>query len=162
MTPTPRIDKFASKGIRFNSYYVEAQCTPTRSALMTGRYSVRSRTYTVPWPGTGPYGLSPRECMLPKLLSDAGCATALYGKWHLGEVPGRLPSDMGFDEWWGLKTLGMGRVTWPIRSSRNRSGATDDLGRQRARNHALKQRGFSLNRKCSSVFEKAPTAVDSP
>src|SRR5262245_10418919 len=99
MTPTPRIDKLASEGIRFNSYYVEAQCTPTRSAIMTGRQSVRSGTYTVPVPGAGPYGLSPWEYTLPKLLSDAGYATALYGKWHLGEVAGRLPTDMGFDEW---------------------------------------------------------------
>jgi arylsulfatase A-like enzyme len=103
MTPTPRIDKLASEGIRFNSYYVEAQCTPTRSAIMTGRQSVRSGTYKVPYPGTGPSGLSPWEYTLPKLLSDAGYATALYGKWHLGEVPGRLPSDMGLDEWWGIK-----------------------------------------------------------
>ena len=103
MTPTPRIDKFASEGIRFNSYYVEAQCTPTRSAILTGRQSVRSGTYSIPVPGAGAYGLSPWEYTLPKLLSDAGYATALYGKWHLGEVPGRLPSDMGFDEWWGIK-----------------------------------------------------------
>jgi arylsulfatase A-like enzyme len=103
MTPTPRIDAIANEGIRFNSYYVETQCTPSRSAIMTGRLSVRSGTYTVPIPGTGPYGLSPWEYTLPKLLSDAGYATALYGKWHLGNVPGRLPSDMGFDEWWGIK-----------------------------------------------------------
>jgi arylsulfatase len=103
MTPTPRIDKFASEGIRFNSYYVEAQCTPTRSAIMTGRMSVRSGTYRVPIPGEGASGLAPWEYTLPQLLSDAGYATALYGKWHLGETQGRLPSDMGFDEWWGIK-----------------------------------------------------------
>ena len=103
MTPTPRIDKFAREGIRFNGYYVEAQCTPTHSAILTGRQSVRSGTYTVPWPGTGPYGLPPWEYTLPKLLSAAGYATALYGKWHLGEAAGRLPTDMGFDEWWGIQ-----------------------------------------------------------
>lgn len=103
MTPTPRIDKFASEGIRFNSYYVEAQCTPTRSAIMTGRFSVRSGTYAVPRPGQGHAGLSPWEYTLPKLLSEAGYATALYGKWHCGDVEGRLPNDMGFDEWWGIK-----------------------------------------------------------
>jgi arylsulfatase len=103
MTPTPRIGKLANEGIRFNSYYVEAQCTPTRSAIMTGRYSVRSGTYRVPFPGEGASGLAPWEYTLPHLLSEAGYATALYGKWHLGEVPGRLPSDMGFDEWWGIK-----------------------------------------------------------
>jgi arylsulfatase A-like enzyme len=103
MTPTPRIDALASEGIRFNSYYVEAQCTPTSSAIRTGRYSVRSGTFTVPIPGSGPYGLAPWEYTLPHLLSDAGYATALYGKWHLGEVQGLMPSDMGFDEWWGIK-----------------------------------------------------------
>jgi len=46
-TPTPRSDKFANEGIRFNSYYVQAQCTPTRSAIMTGRQSVRSGTFKV-------------------------------------------------------------------------------------------------------------------
>ena len=58
-TPTPRIDQLASDGIRFNNYNVEAQCTPTRSGIMTGRQSVRSGTYTVPLPGTGEAGLSP-------------------------------------------------------------------------------------------------------
>ncbi len=102
-TPTPRIDRLANEGVRFNNYNVEARCTPTRSAILTGRMSVRSGTFTVPYPGTGSYGLSPWEYTLPQLLSDAGYATALFGKWHLGEVSGRLPTDKGFDEWWGVK-----------------------------------------------------------
>jgi arylsulfatase len=116
MTPTPRVDKFAGEGIRFNSYYVEAQCTPTRSAIMSGRFSVRSGTYRVPWPGEGPSGLSPWEYTLPKLLSDAGYATALYGKWHCGNVEGRLPNDMGFDHWWGIKNTWdeAGYTTYPL------------------------------------------------
>ena len=102
-TPTPRIDKLAGEGIRFNNYNVEAQCTPTRGAIMTGRMPVRTGTFTVPRPGEGAGGLSPWEYTIAKLLSDAGYATALYGKWHLGDVQGRLPSDQGFDEWWGIK-----------------------------------------------------------
>jgi len=102
-TPTPRIDKLASSGIRFNNYTVESQCTPSRSAIMTGRQSVRSGTYTVPMPGAGPSGLAPWEYTVAELLSDAGYATSLFGKWHLGEVEGRLPSDQGFDEWWGYR-----------------------------------------------------------
>jgi len=58
-TPTPRIDKLASDGIRFTNYTVESQCTPSRSAIMTGRQSVRSGTFTVPIPGTGKSGLTP-------------------------------------------------------------------------------------------------------
>jgi arylsulfatase A-like enzyme len=102
-TPTPRIDKMAGEGIRFNNYNVESQCTPSRSAIMTGRYSVRSGTYTVPLPGQGLSGLAPWEYTIAELLSDNGYATALFGKWHLGDTPGRLPSDQGFDEWWGIE-----------------------------------------------------------
>ena len=99
-TPTPRIDKLASEGIRFNNYNVEAQCTPSRSAIMTGRMPVRSGTFAVTF--DVPYGLAPWEYTIANLLSDTGYATALYGKWHLGEVPGRFPTDKGFDEWWGI------------------------------------------------------------
>jgi arylsulfatase A-like enzyme len=100
-TPTPRIDKLASEGIRFNNYNVEAQCTPTRSAIMTGRHPIRSGTASVV-PGAGKFGMTPWEYTIAELLSDAGYATALYGKWHLGNTQGRLPNDQGFDEWWGI------------------------------------------------------------
>jgi arylsulfatase A-like enzyme len=102
-TATPRIDQLAGEGIRFNNYTVEAQCTPTRSALMTGRQSVRSGTFKVPFPGEGPAGLAPWEYTIAELLSDAGYATSLFGKWHCGDTEGRLPTDQGFDEWWGYR-----------------------------------------------------------
>src|SRR6478672_1055639 len=76
---TPRIDKFASEGIRLNNYTVEAQCTPTRSAILTGRLPSRSGTYSVPLPGQGAYGLCPWEYTIADLLSDAGYATSLWG-----------------------------------------------------------------------------------
>jgi arylsulfatase len=100
-TPTPRVDKLAAEGIRFLNYNVEAQCTPTRAAILTGRMSVRSGTFKVPFPGQGHSGLAPWEYTMAELLSDAGYTTALYGKWHLGDSPGRFPNDQGFDEWWG-------------------------------------------------------------
>jgi arylsulfatase A-like enzyme len=100
--PTPRIDKLAGEGIRFTNYTVEAQCTPTRSAILTGRQSVRSGTYTV-IPGQGKLGLAPWEYTIAELLSDAGYATSMWGKWHLGDTEGRLPTDQGFDEWWGYR-----------------------------------------------------------
>jgi arylsulfatase len=68
-TPTPRIDKLANEGIRFNNYNVEAQCTPTRSAIMTGRMPVRSGTFTVPLPGQGASGMAPWEYTIAELLS---------------------------------------------------------------------------------------------
>jgi arylsulfatase A-like enzyme len=102
-TPTPRIDKFAREGIRFTNYTVESQCTPSRSAILTGRQSVRSGMFKVLFPGEGKNGLSPWEYTIAELLSDAGYATSLWGKWHLGEIEGRLPTNQGFDEWWGYK-----------------------------------------------------------
>jgi arylsulfatase A-like enzyme len=115
-TPTPRIDKLASEGIRFNNYNVEVQCTPSRSAIMTGRHPVRSGTYTVPLPGEGKAGMAPWEYTIAKLLSDDGYATALYGKWHLGDTQGRLPNDQGFDEWWGIMNSWdeAGYTAWPL------------------------------------------------
>jgi arylsulfatase A-like enzyme len=114
--PTPRIDRFASEGIRFNNYNVEAQCTPTRSAIITGRHPVRSGTFKVPFPGQGQSGIAPWEYTLAELLSDAGYATALYGKWHLGDHQGRLPNDQGFDEWWGIMNSWdeAGYTAWPL------------------------------------------------
>jgi len=114
--PTPRIDQMAREGIRFNNYNVESQCTPTRSALLTGRYSIRSGTYTIPFPGQGEAGMAPWEYTIAELLSDAGYATALYGKWHLGEHSGRLPNDQGFDEWWGVRNSldEAGYTAWPL------------------------------------------------
>ncbi len=103
LVPTPRLDRLAGEGIRFTNFNTEAQCTPTRGALMTGRMPVRTGTFQVPLPGDpGHYGLSPWEYTMAELLSDAGYATGCFGKWHLGNVPGRIPTDQGFDEWWGI------------------------------------------------------------
>ena len=99
--PTPRIDALAQEGLRLTNFNVETQCTPTRSAIMTGRLPIRSGTHQVTY--GMPYGLALWEYTLPELLSDAGYATAHFGKWHLGDVEGRLPTDQGFDEWFGIK-----------------------------------------------------------
>jgi len=98
---TPRIDSFAAEGTRFTNFNVQNQCTPTRSALHTGRLPIRSGTQKVAAPGE-PDGMSPWEYTIAELLSDSGYATALYGKWHIGSKVGRLPSDQGYDEWWGI------------------------------------------------------------
>ena len=103
LAPTPRIDVLASQGLRFKNYNVEAQCTPTRSAILTGRLPIRTGNCSVPLPGQGDYGLVPWEYTLGDLFSDAGYATAAFGKWHVGATEGRLPTDQGFDEWFGIK-----------------------------------------------------------
>jgi len=99
--PTPRLDQLASQGTRLLNFNVEAQCTPSRSAIMTGRHSIRSGTHSVPF-GGGLEGLTRWEVTLAELLSDAGYATGHFGKWHLGSNEGRLPTDQGFDEWYGI------------------------------------------------------------
>jgi arylsulfatase A-like enzyme len=70
----------------------------------------------VPLPGQGLFGLAPWEYTIAELLSDAGYATALYGKWHLGHDQGRLPNDHGFDEWWGIMNTmdEAGYSAWPL------------------------------------------------
>lgn len=99
--PTPRMDQLAEQGLRLTNFNVEVQCTPSRSALMTGRYAIRSGNGTVPL-GEGVYGLVQWEFTMAEMLSQAGYATGMYGKWHLGRTEGRFPTDQGFDEWYGI------------------------------------------------------------
>jgi arylsulfatase len=98
---TPRMDTLASQGLRLTNFNVEVQCTPSRSAIMTGRYAIRSGNGTVPL-GEGVYGLVQWEVTMAEMLSDAGYATGMFGKWHLGRTEGRFPTDQGFDEWYGV------------------------------------------------------------
>ncbi|UCE87606.1 MAG: arylsulfatase [Deltaproteobacteria bacterium] len=99
--PTPRLDRLAAEGMRFTNFNVEVECTPSRSALLTGRMPVRSGTWRAASPGL-PGGLAPWEVTLAETLSAAGYDTAIFGKWHLGDSPGRYPTDQGFDRWWGF------------------------------------------------------------
>ena len=99
--PTPRMDRLAEEGFRLTNFNVEVQCTPSRSALMTGRYAIRSGNATVPL-GEGVYGLVDWEITMAEMLSSNGYATAMFGKWHLGRTEGRFPTDQGFDEWYGV------------------------------------------------------------
>src|SRR5579863_9369429 len=109
--PTPRLDKLASEGTRLLNFNVEAQCTPSRSALMTGRFSIRSGTYEVPIGGV-PDGLTQWEVTIAQLLSQQGYATGMWGKWHLGSAEARLPTNHGFDEWYGIPRT-YDEAEWP-------------------------------------------------
>jgi arylsulfatase A-like enzyme len=109
--PTPRIDKLANEGMRLLNFNVEAQCTPSRSALMTGRFSIRSGTYEVPVGGV-PDGLVLWEVTIADLLSAQGYATGMWGKWHLGSAEARLPTHRGFDEWYGIPRT-YDEALWP-------------------------------------------------
>jgi arylsulfatase A-like enzyme len=109
--PTSRIDRLASEGLRLTNMNMETQCTPSRSSLLTGRFSIRSGTYAVPFGGV-PEGLTQWEVTIAEALSAVGYATALHGKWHHGSHDGRLPNDQGFDEWFGIPRT-TDEALWP-------------------------------------------------
>jgi arylsulfatase len=95
--PTPNLDRMAHEGLMLNGFYSEPSCTPTRVALMTGRHPARTGLTDVIFPGN-PAGLHPEEVTIAEVLSAAGYATAMFGKWHLGEGEETWPHNQGFDE----------------------------------------------------------------
>jgi arylsulfatase A-like enzyme len=100
---TPNMDRLAREGLMLTSTYAQPTCTPTRSAIMTGRLPVRTgltrpilagdKITKNPWAD---------ETSLPKILGEAGYKTVLSGKWHVGEAVGMRPHDVGFDEFYGF------------------------------------------------------------
>jgi arylsulfatase A-like enzyme len=136
--PTPRIDRLAAEGTRLTNFNVEAQCTPSRSAIMTGRFAIRSGTHSVPL-GEGLEGLTQWEMTIAELLSGAGYATGHFGKWHLGSVDGRLPNDQGFDEWYGIPRT-TDEAFWPADPAAKAAGAVSEQimeGRKGEKSRAL-------------------------
>jgi arylsulfatase len=97
---TKRIDHFAKQGFQLLNFAPEAQCTPSRTALMVGRYAIRTGNHTASGSG-GEAGIVAWEKTLGDLFSEAGHATMCMGKWHIGDCHGRWPGDHGFDEWYG-------------------------------------------------------------
>ena len=96
--PTPRIDKLAAEGMQMTQFLVEPGCTPSRAALMTGRYSVRSGLGTIIIGGT-PSTLRSDEVTMAELFKSRGYATGMTGKWHLGAEEQSWPTRQGFDEY---------------------------------------------------------------
>lgn len=99
---TPHIDRLAREGLKLTSCYAQQTCTPTRSAILTGRLPVRTGL-TRPILAGDKLSANPwsDEISLAKLLSDSGYFTLLTGKWHVGEPEGMRPHDVGFDEFYG-------------------------------------------------------------
>ena len=99
---TPNIDALAAGGAKFTQFYVQPMCTPTRAALMTGRYPFRYGLQTMVIPSVSAYGLDTTEWLMPQCLKEAGYKTAIIGKWHLGHADKKFwPKQRGFDYQYG-------------------------------------------------------------
>lgn len=115
---TPNIDRMASEGVLMTNFYASAPvCTPSRAAILTGRYPKRSHMTLPLYPTNHPMeyflklvdryqfdvtGIPEDEITLAEILSRSGYRTGLIGKWHLGDQPGHLPNDNGFDDFYGV------------------------------------------------------------
>src|SRR5215510_13598911 len=99
---TQHLDKLAQEGARLEQFYVQPMCTPTRAALMTGRYPFRYGLQTLVIPTPGKYGLPTDEWLLPQALKESGYRTVMVGKWHLGHADRKYwPRQRGFDYHYG-------------------------------------------------------------
>ena len=112
--PTPHIDSLAKNGVRFTHAYTSGcVCSPTRAGLMTGRYQQRfgfdaNAEGQTAAADKGPRALDLRQVTFAQRMKTLGYATALFGKWHLGASPGYLPTERGFDEFYGYLPFGIG------------------------------------------------------
>ena len=134
---TPNIDKLASGGVRCESFYGMPVCTPSRAALMTGRYPMRHGLQTLVIFPSHTYGLPTDERTLPQALKEAGYRTLMVGKWHLGHADKKYwPQNRGFDHFYGNL---VGEVDY---FTKDRGGLTDWQ-----RNGTVPQGGRLLHRR---------------
>lgn len=94
---TPALNTIAKEGILFTRMYTEPGCTPSRAAVATGRYAIRSGMYRIGFP-VEYSGIRKEEVTIAEVLSEAGYSTAFYGKWHLGDIEQAWPHNQGYDE----------------------------------------------------------------
>lgn len=139
---TPHIDQFAAQSTHFSNFYVDPVCAPTRSALMTGKFYLRTGVYDT---FNGGAIMDPAEITIAELLAKNGYKTGIYGKWHLGDnYPGR-PSDQGFGSSLVHKAGGIGQPGDLGNFPRPDSSYFDPVLYEN--NVAVKSKGY-----CSDVF----------
>lgn len=99
---TPNLDQMASEGVKMTQFYVsQPVCSASRASLLTGCYANRLGIHGALFP-KAQRGLNPEETTIAEVLKPLGYATAIYGKWHLGDHPDFLPTQQGFDEYFGI------------------------------------------------------------
>ena len=107
---TPNLDAMAERSARMTNYYVSPVCAPTRACLMTGRYNYRTRVVDT---FIGRAMMDPGEVTLAEMMKSAGYATAIFGKWHLGDNYPMRAMDQGFDEALVIRGGGIGQPSDP-------------------------------------------------
>ena len=98
---TPNIDAMAARGVRFTDFYARHKCSPARASLMSGAYNFRVGVGSIIYPHSS-VGMCKETVTIPELLKEKGYTSALIGKWHLGHALGYLPTDQGFDAYFGV------------------------------------------------------------
>ena len=108
---TPNLDQMAAEGIKLTSFYAaQAVCSASRAGILTGCYPNRIGIHNAMMPNSK-IGINPTETTLAEMLKNKGYATAIYGKWHLGDQLEFLPTKHGFDEWFGIP---YSNDMWPL------------------------------------------------
>jgi arylsulfatase B/arylsulfatase I/J len=109
---TPTIDRLASESFKLERHYAHSTCSPSRVAILTGRFPWRTGTGPIPLVDGMPYGLPGAEKLISEVMTDAGYATHMVGKWHLGLADERYtPTFRGFDSFFGMLTGGQDYFT---------------------------------------------------
>ncbi len=146
---TPHLDEMARGGAAMTTFYVSPVCSPTRACLMTGRYNYRTRVIDT-WLGRSM--MEPEEVTVAEVLAQAGYATGIFGKWHLGDCYPMRPMDQGFQQSLVLRGGGLAQPSEP-RENRNRY--TDPISFRNGQQ--VQTRGY-----CTDVyFDEAMTFIDS-
>ena len=148
MIQTPHLDALHDESVRLTNFHVDPTCSPTRSALMTGRYSTRTGVWhTI----MGRSLIDPDEITLAEIFKNNGYATGMVGKWHLGDNYPTRPQDQGFDEvvWHKAGGVGQGADYWATIILMIPTGAAINLNLSRDTARCVVQGSLVLHRATS-------------
>ncbi|MCC7174073.1 MAG: sulfatase [Bryobacterales bacterium] len=147
--PTPYLDHLAANGARFTNFYSASPvCSPSRAALLTGRYPTRSGVTAVLMPDDR-FGLPATETTIAQTLKPAGYRTMCVGKWHLGSAAPFLPTNHGFDEYYGVP---YSNDMWPLKLLHNTDIIEDPTNLTTLAERYTGQAVNFINRSKSSPF----------